>query len=660
MQYHILPPSGRKTKGLLLRLGAILLLIFLASRSYSQDVKADRLAQLKVTLDSLSEQIPALNERSELILSNVPLHDYVYSLGKVHRVNLYIDKTENKIMTTSMVDVPLKDVLFFVCKKYNLTVDPVGSILNIVPFLAPPPPKPAPPPPRELGLTYEGHMVSFDLKEDSLSQVIRKLSQLSGERIFLTHGVDGKVSGYLPPTDFENALESLTFSNGFELEKHKKGFYIISSSSNGAASAGRDAKRGGKPSATPVKPKFGLNEYSLEIIEDSLEKLIFLRAEEASIHEIMLDIFDKVGMDYDIYETIEGTATLSLEGIPLKNVLKHLLRGTDYTYKIEDNIFLLGNKEMQELQQMKVFNVKYRPVDSLQRLMPESLKVGLQIKQSNEMNKLIVWGDPDRIRGIHDFLQEVDKPVPMVKIEMLVVDINFNKLIKTGIKAGLLQPGDTMSAVKSVLPGLNYNLDGNAINTILGATGVPGLVSAGILKSNFYLSIQALEERGNARIVTRPTLTTLNGQEASLTTGKTVNFVLETSFFNNSAVNAYNSVAQQIQKIEVNTTITVTPFISQDGMITMKVNPDFTGIDGDIQPDRPPNTQTRKFESTLRVKDGETVILGGLDQEIFTTSNSGLPLISRIPGLKWLFGSNSRKKEKSSLVIYITPTIYYN
>ncbi|MEM7036790.1 MAG: type II secretion system protein GspD, partial [Bacteroidota bacterium] len=69
---------------------------------------------------------------------------------------------------------------------------------------------------------------------------------------------------------------------------------------------------------------------------------------------------------------------------------------------------------------------------------------------------------------------------------------------------------------------------------------------------------------------------------------------------------------------------------------------------------------TRSFQSIIRVKDGETVVLGGLTREATGRNTDGLPIISRIPVLKWIFGTNQRSKSKSSLIIYITPTVYYN
>jgi type IV pilus assembly protein PilQ len=243
---------------------------------------------------------------------------------------------------------------------------------------------------------------------------------------------------------------------------------------------------------------------------------------------------------------------------------------------------------------------------------------------------------------------------------MVVVDVDFNRILQAGIKAGLSQPGDTVGAVKSLFPGLDYSFTGSAINTILAASGIPALANVGSLRSNFYLQLQAQESRGLLRVVTRPVISTLNGNEASLTIGQTQYYKLSTNTNSNGAVNAFSQVAQRFETIEINTTISVKPFVSQDGQVTLEVKPNFTTPGVQADPSIPPTILTRSFQSIIRVRDGETVVLGGLSRESQSNSSEGLPFLSRVPFFKWFFGKNSKNKSRSSLIIYITPTIEYN
>ena len=195
---------------------------------------------------------------------------------------------------------------------------------------------------------------------------------------------------------------------------------------------------------------------------------------------------------------------------------------------------------------------------------------------------------------------------------MLVVDVNVNRLLSTGISAGLGSGGDSANRVKQVLPGIDYSLTGSEINTILGASGIPFLTNIGPLKSNFYLQINAQESQGNIKVLTRPVISTLNGREASLTIGETQYFKLLTNTAASGAVNSFNQVSERLTSISYNTTLTVKPFVSDDNVVTLELRPNFTSPGSQSDPSIPPDIQTRQFSSTIRVKNGETVVLGGL------------------------------------------------
>lgn len=627
----------------------ILLLFFLIMGMNSQLQAQD--PNLARQLDSLAQYIPGLNEPSDLSLSDVPLSDYVRALGRVHSVNVYIDDTPGILITNDFSKEPLRNIFLFLCRKFEYAIDPVGAILNFVPY-QPTPVSPPPTPPKNLAISYEDSLLGFDLDTDTLAKVLRKVSRLSGKTLLLRPGTTGLLSGYIPPGEFDSSLENILFSNGFALSRHRQGAYIVSNLSTPAPTG-----RGSRPPTSASGPLY----YEMMVGKDSLgQDLVFLQAENTNLNRIVRDLFDELESEYYLFEPLTGTATLNIAGASPEDLLKNLLRGTAYTYKKDQGVFLIGKRDMEGLRQIKIINLKYRPTEKVIELMPAVLQEGVELKEFVELNRIIVSGSSERIREVEYFIREIDRPVPMVKIEMMVVDVDFNRLLKTGIKAGLSQPGDSASGAQSLFPGLNYNLEGNALNAILASSGVPALANLGTLRSNFYVQLQAQESRGLLKVVTRPVISTLNGNEALITIGQTDYYRLETNTAASGAVNAFNQISQRFETIQINTTIRVKPQVSQDGMVTLELSPDFTSPGAQADPNIPPTILTRSFQSTIRVKDGETVVLGGLSRESQSNSNDGLPLLARIPGLKWLLGSNSRNKGKSSLIIYITPTIYYN
>ena len=304
--------------------------------------------------------------------------------------------------------------------------------------------------------------------------------------------------------------------------------------------------------------------------------------------------------------------------------------------------------------------MKYRPTTQAIELIPPSEAEGIEIIDHIELNQIILSGHTDRVNHVGDFLKRIDKPIPMVKIEMIVVEVDKSRIVSTGIRAGIRQPGDSLPNTKQVLPGVDYNLDGTAINNILNSTGVPILSSIGRLNTNFYLQLRAEESQGNLKVKMNPVLSMINGREATLTIGQTQYYLLDTQTSTSGAINSFNQFTQRFEKIEANVTLTLKPYISDGDMVTLEVLPDFTTPVGRLDSNVPPTISTRKFDSTIRVRNGETVILGGLSREEIGETNSGVPFLSRIPVLRGLFGNRERSKSNSSLIIYITPEIYYN
>lgn len=640
--------------------GLVLFLIFFTGYAtlLNAQIPEQRLKQLSHELDSLGRLIPGLNHKSDLALSDVPLHDYLRSLGRVHQINLYVDEYPKAIISNDFVNESVKSIFLFICKKFELDIESVGTILNFVPYKKIeeklPPPKP-----KELKIDFKDDKLAFDLQNDSLSTVLKKVSRLTGKTIITMPGAVGTLSGYIPPGDFESTMENMLFMNGFALQRHRKGFYMVQPMGTNISKA-RTARNGTNTNTNGAAAQ-GPSAYSLDIAQDTTgAAFIFITAEEKEISDILRDLFGELNIDYFMLDPIEGLANLHVDGATLDEVLKNLFRGTEYTFKNDQGVYLFGKRGMEGLRETRIVNLKYRPTEKVIELLPSEMKKGVELKEFVELNRIILSGASENIREIDALIKEIDRPVPMVKIEMMVVDVDFNRLLEAGVKAGLRQPGDSVGAAQSIFPGLDYNLTGTAINTIVANSGLPGLANIGALKSNFYLSIQAQESRGLLRVVTRPVISTLNGNEASLTIGQTQYYRLQTNINSNGAVNAYTQIAQRFETIEINTTINVKPFVSQDGMVTLEINPNFTSPGAQADPNIPPTILSRSFKSTIRVKDGETVVLGGLSRESNSNTSDGLPFLSRLPILKWFFGKNSRNKSRSSLIIYITPTIEYN
>ncbi|MEO0899588.1 MAG: type II and III secretion system protein [Bacteroidota bacterium] len=678
-----------------------------------------RLTELAAELDSLSIEIPSLNEETNISFSNIPLSSYIRAIGLEHQINVYIDNTPDLLLTSNLSQEPVKNVFLFICKNFNYTIDVIGTILEFKPYI--PPVVAEETPPRKLpGITFENGLLAVDLKGDSLFEVVKIISNLSGKKILLPTGVTETIDAFLPPTPLDTALEAIFKTNGYVLRKKPKGYLVIEPIQ-------------GENSPNASASQQGSNDFSVQTFTDGEIKYVSIEAHEADLDLVVEELFTQLGTNHLLYDALDGKVTTKADYATLDAWLTHALKGTPYAFKKDEELYLVGKAESSWLQTLEIVKLKHRPTRQAMELIPgvsgitssgtsegnltntnrqlnnlqnnrpngnlnntnfrpngfnngfqnsfnspfsnglngnlgaatpsappeiSKATVGdVELVDYSELNRIILKGPADQVKEITEFLLEIDRPVPMIRIEMVVVEINKDRFLNTSLQAGLRRPGDSIPNNANILPGVDLSFDGAQINELLGS--VPTLQPLGVLNQNFYLNLQAQETRGNLKIQMKPVLSMLNGREASLTIGQTQYFLLETTTSSNGAVNNFQQFTQRFESIVANVTLTVKPFVSDDGMVTLDVIPDFTTPVGSFDADVPPTIATRRFVSTIRVKNQETVVLGGLTEDAIGENTSGLPWVSRVPVLKWIFGNVQKTRNKSSLIIYITPVVTY-
>lgn len=611
-----------------------------------QDYSDARIRQLSLRLDSLAVKIPHLNDTSRTNFMDATLPEFVRALGKAHQLNFSIDNERKETINNAFYGERVKNILLFLCWKYKLTIEPVGTIVNLLPIVEPVKPVVIPPA-KEPIVTFKDNQLSFDLKADTMSKVIKKIAQLSGKTVVNLSKTDALMTGYLALHPVDDAIQNLFLMNGYEITQNDKGIFYVQMT---PTTAGNAKQGNGNPLAS-----FGANSKNIGVKNGKIQ----IDVNNENLEDVLKELLGKTQTDYIFLDKIEGTITASMEADSLNVILSQLMRGTKYAYKADNNTYLVGEKIREGFRDYQIVKIKYRPSAKIIELIPAALKEGVLLTEYTGLNRIVLFGSSEKLTAISDFIKEVDRPIPMVRLEMVVMDVNVSRIINTGLKAGLLQPGDSLGSVKNVLPGFEYVLDGKSINDLLSLTGVPYLQNLGSLKSNFYLQIKALEELGNVEVLTRPIISALNGEEASFTIGETQYYRLLTNTTANG-INPITQTTEQLQQFQYNTTLTIKPFISEDDMLTLEVHPNFTSPGAQVDARTPPALLKREFNSTIRIKNGETFILGGLSKDVMGTNTKGLPILARIPVIKWLVGTNQRQKSKTTLLIYITPTIFYN
>ena len=500
-------------------------------------------------------------------------------------------------------------------------------------------------------ITYKKGKLSITAKDVDIYNFVSNLRASTNKNFLITTGTTGTITGTLTNVSFKSGLDSLLLNNGFYLTQKDSIYYISRSQYYSSLDAGKNQVRGA----------YWVSAHSGRVTID---------VSDASVGHILDDIANQLNLQIVKLQVPDSKVTVKCSDTPFETALNYIFEGTDFSFKKDDGAYIIGNKISQDLQTTKLIKLLYLRADKFKESIPASLTKQATIGVSIEHNALVVTGPSDAINNIKDYVYAVDKPVPQVMIRALVVDYNLTNSLQYGIKAGNGDSTYTANTPDSYYPGVNVTASGNKINKLLNDIGTIKLFGSDInigklgkLPSNFYVNLKALEDKGIANVKSQPILSTLNGHTASLKIGTTQNYVFNNILPITNAANTTSTYLQQesIQKIEASISFEITPWVGPNGELTIEVKPDFQTPVGTFSPDKNliPAINTRSMVSTVRIRDGETIILGGMIQESDNNTQEKLPLIGDIPILGALFTNTDKSKTKSELMIYITPTISY-
>lgn len=619
----------------------------------------ERLKEIKENLELLAEaDIKGLNGEVNFAVANAQIQDFLRSIAETHDLNIHIDPVMSIKVTNNFTNAKVKDVLYFVCAEYQMDIRFVNNIMSFFPY-QPPAEKSKPFVEKQLKLTYNkaGDLFGYDLKRDSLSSFVRQTAQKTGKNIILSPGLEKMViNGFVRNMPFEQALGNLAYANGLTNSVTDPGTYIlekeIKNTGNAANNAG--SRRGGKSNAGNSKKS--RSDISVQILVKNNDTLVTVAAFNTPIMEIINEVSEKMNKSYILFSEPEGITTTVVKDISYDDLIRYLLQGTNHTYTREEGIYLIGDRIQEGFRKTKLVKLQFRVVTDIEKSIPEELSKGVQIKLFPELNAIILSGGAPQINEIESFIKAIDEPVPNILIEVIVVEVQKGFSLQTGFKAMLTDSAVTTQG--QIFPGLDLTLSSNSINNALEKLSGKGIVNLGRVTPRFYATLKALEDNNNLEIKSTPKLSTLNGHEANLTIGRSVYYVQETQNIN-PGVNPITTVSQQFRQVEANLQIKIFPMVSGNEHITLSIDAEFSDFINPEFEGAPPGNATRKFNSQIRVVNEEMIVLGGLEKNRKSETSSGIPFLSRIPVLKWLFSSKTKVKDNDQLMVFIKPTIVY-
>ena len=441
------------------------------------------------------------------------------------------------------------------------------------------------------------------------------------------------------------------------------------------------------------------NPYELAFFEDReyTGTRVTFNFQDIPVRSVLQLIADVSQLNIVVADNVSGNLTLRLTNVPWDQALGIILDARNLDQRTNGNVIWIAPvadiaaREQQLLQALQdrkeleplrtaLFEVSYATAEDLKILIEDSGEGDLSndtgllsdrgsVTVDERTNTLLVTDTPDRLAEIEALIEELDKPVDQVQIESRIVVANSDFSRDLGVRFGVttLHQGSNILAISGdgqgadlLNPATNPRDDG-----LLDVPGIPdrynvnlpsGASNAASIGLSFLsgdylldLELSALEAEGEGEVVSTPRVVTANQTEAFIQQGVEIPYQEGTS-----------SGATSVSFKEAVLELRVTPLITPDDRIQLEleIKQDTvgevvpTGLGGQI-----PSIDTRELQTSVLVRNAETVVLGGIFQDERTQSEDRVPYLSSIPGIGNLFKRRSNATRKRELLVFVTPTI---
>lgn len=608
---------------------------------HAQSSETERIALVRARLDTLILRDTTYLSEVDLSVGQVSLAELLRSVAQVGGVNLSVQDGANLLVSCNFSRARIADLILFLCEQYGLDIRVVGNIVSIFPYQAPI----APPPVPLIVYNRADSTLSYDLIAVPLREVARRLTDSSGVNLIVPQTLyDRPISGYVSSMPFSEALSVLAEINKLEVAPVK---------GSGAWMFAESIPVGGGQTST-VQNYVRRRQFApAQLAIDSMGRITAM-IDRGNIYDIILDVCEQLKLDYFFITPVNAQTCIYLKNTDVKTLFDLLLTGTAYTYYEEGGVYMFGEAKREGIFSTRIIPMRYRTVDKLIDVIPENLKKGVQIAAFGDLNSMIASGDQRHVARVEQFLHEIDKTVPLITIEVMIVDASKDVILEAGLGLGVgTSPTQTSGTLS---PGIDMTLGSGAVNNLVDKVNGLGIIRLGKVTPNFYASLKAMEENGTIELRSTPKLSTLNGHEAVLSSGE-MQYYKETNNTYMGTQNPVQSTSYVWKSVEANMTLSITPYVSEDGHITMTIDLSQSEFTDRTEKEAPPGTTTRSFRSMVRVRNEEMVLLGGIDRQSHEKSSQGLPFIARIPVLKWIFGMHKNNKQERRLNVFIKPTV---
>lgn len=717
----------------------ILLILCIVAFGFSYGQAQDqRIQNIKSQIELLSVETAGLTEnvKTEISVNNITLANFLLGISEVHKVNINVAPDLGQItLVNNFSNVTVGNLLVFLCKEYDLTIDFTGNILSVKKYSPPMIPE------VEAVVKYNpsDNTISINASKHKLFEVFKSIMDESAKNLVFTPGMENQaLTAYFQNIPFDVAMDKLALANNLYLDKTKDGFYVFD---RPQVVATTEAEKNNTP--RPVRRNRN-NSFEFKIL-DKENKLLAVDFTDTPIEYVISDISESLDLNVFTATPLSdaGKASLKADAIRFDDLLVKLFESQAissspqtgstqtsrnqnptatntaqvFSFKKEGNIYFFGTEDQLSIRKVEAIYLQFRSVElladpegggyrnstsnrvfnnlnatgdnfggyqnntngnrgreplngntkqqfddygnkgeALISILPDELKEDLDINIDFELNAFYVNGPSAKVDRFREFVKQIDKPVPVILIEVMILEVSKSATIEAGVSWGIADAPTTTQG--SVFPTTDLNLGAGTVNKIIGSFNDFAGFNLGKVGPNFFASIKAMEANGDLKVKSTPRLATLNSHRATFSNG-------QTSFYAVTRRNIYGTDNPQTSEItnylpiEAELGLTIKPSVSGNGQVLLDISVIQSSFGGRVAEDAPPDVNSRSFSSLIRMQDQDIAILGGLEEQMKNDSGNGVPLLARVPVIKWLFSKRKREARKAKLTVLIKPTVIY-
>jgi len=452
--------------------------------------------------------------------------------------------------------------------------------------------------------------ITLDLRDMDIVDVYKFLSLKGGFSVVVNKAVVGRVSLVLKNVEIKDALDIISIANGLGYKEIEDIVYVMPEQEfiNTYGSYFRDQTKVKIYHLKYVRPGYALE--TLKGVKSEVGKII-LDPDTGTI--VLIDVEEKIDEMSDILDRID--------------------------YKLKTKVFPLSHADAVQVKE------KLR-----ERLDVKSVGT---IEADERSNQIIVTALPERFEEVEPLIRALDEKTKEVLVKVQIIKVVLNPEFAYGIDWDKAFQNSESAALRSFQLFGDFSAAVDDIGSIFGRISGGGAANG---EEDFTIDIKALKQVADTNVLANPTILVTNKQEASIHIGDKLAYVTTTT----TGTGDDQTSNEEVHFVDTGILLRVTPIIGEDGYVRMRIEPEISSKSGEEPTpagSEIPLINTTKVSTEVMVKDGTTIIIGGLHKDEQSSSSQGIPFLMDIPILGIPFRKESDTVEKTEIVIVLTPKI---